>query len=42
MRQNEFKSKYEINKIELTKDTLTGRGCMALFVRYLEIENFIY
>lgn len=35
MRQNEFKSKYEINKIGLTKDTLTGRGGMALFVRYL-------
>jgi hypothetical protein len=35
MRQNEFKSKHEINKIEITGDTLTGRGGLVLFVRYL-------
>lgn len=35
MKQNEFKSKGRINKVDLTEDTLTGRGGLALFVRYL-------
>ena len=35
MNKNGFKSKYKINKIGVTNDTLTGRGGMALFVRYL-------
>ena len=35
MRQKEFKSKEKITGIGVTGDTLTGRGGMALFVRYL-------
>jgi len=35
MKQIRFKSKCKINKVGITKDTLTGRGGMALFVRYL-------
>ncbi len=35
MKQKEFKSKGKISKIEVTGDTLTGRGGLALFVRYL-------
>lgn len=35
MKQNEFKSKCEINKIGVTNDTLTGRGGLSLFARYL-------
>lgn len=36
MKQRENKSKCRINKVEVTGDTLTGRGGMALFVRYME------
>lgn len=36
MKQIENKSNYRINKVEVTTDTLTGRGGMALFVRYIE------
>jgi hypothetical protein len=35
MKQNAYKSKCKINKIGVTDDTLTGRGGMALFVKYL-------
>jgi len=35
MEQITFKSKCKIKKVDVTKDTLTGRGGMALFVRYL-------
>ena len=35
MKKNDFKSKCKINKIGVTNDTLTGRGGMALFVKYL-------
>ncbi len=35
MKKNVFKSKCKINKIGVTNDTLTGRGGMALFVKYL-------
>ena len=35
MNKNECKSKCKINKIGVTNDTLTGRGGMALFVKYL-------
>ena len=35
MKQIKFKSKGKINKVEVTEDTLTGRGGLALFVRYL-------
>lgn len=35
MNKNGYKSKCKINKIDVTNDTLTGRGGMALFVRYL-------
>ncbi len=35
MNKNKLKSKYKINKIDVTNDTLTGRGGMAVFVRYL-------
>lgn len=36
MKQIENKSNCRINKVEVTTDTLTGRGGMALFVRYIE------
>lgn len=35
MKQNSFKSKGRISKVEVTDNTLTGRGGLALFVRYL-------
>ncbi len=35
MKKNVFKSKSKINDIGVTNDTLTGRGGMALFVKYL-------
>jgi len=35
MKKNVFKSKCKINEIGVTNDTLTGRGGMALFVKYL-------
>ena len=35
MNKNECKSKCKIDKIGVTDDTLTGRGGMALFVKYL-------
>ncbi len=35
MKQEGYKSKYEIKKVEVTTDVLTGRGGLALFVRYL-------
>ena len=35
MNKNVYKSKCKINKIGVTDDTLTGRGGMALFVKYL-------
>lgn len=35
MKQKEYKSKEKITKIEVTTDTMTGRGGMALFVCYL-------
>ena len=39
MKKNEFKSKCENNKIGVTSDTLTGRGGLALFVKYLSKVN---
>ncbi|MCP3680557.1 MAG: IS1380 family transposase [Gammaproteobacteria bacterium] len=39
MKQNKFKSKEKITKVGVTKDTLTGRGGLALFVRYLSSIN---
>jgi len=35
MKKNDFKSKCKITNIGVTNDTLTGRGGMALFVKYL-------
>jgi len=35
MRRDGFKSGCQINKVDVTGDTLTGRGGMALYVRYL-------
>ena len=35
MKKNVFKSKCKINDIGVTNDTLTGRGGIALFVKYL-------
>ena len=35
MNKNECKSKCKINKIGVTNDILTGRGGIALFVKYL-------
>jgi hypothetical protein len=39
MKQLKFKSKCKISKVDVTEDTLTGRGGVALFVRYLEQVN---
>lgn len=39
MKQDVFKSKCKINKVDVTDDTLTGRGGLALFVRYLTSIN---
>jgi len=39
MKQITFKSKCKIKKVDVTEDTLTGRGGMALFVRYLSQVN---
>ena len=39
MKQITFKSKCKINKVDVTEDTLTGRGGLALFVRYLSQVN---
>jgi hypothetical protein len=39
MEQITFKSKCKINKVDVTEDTLTGRGGLALFVRYLSQVN---
>jgi hypothetical protein len=39
MKQNKCKSKEKITKVEVTGDTLTGRGGLALFVRYLSSIN---
>ena len=39
MKQNKFKSKGKITKLGITGDTLTGRGGMALFVRYISSIN---
>ena len=35
MRQSGIKIKRKINRIDVTTDTLTGRGGLALFVKYL-------
>ncbi len=35
MKDNEIKIKRKINKIDVTTDNLTGRGGLALFVKYL-------
>ncbi len=40
MKKNGYKSKCKINKIEVTDDTLTGRGWMVLFVKYSS-RNFV-
>jgi len=39
MKQIAFRSKCKINAVKVTTDTLTGRGGMALFVRYLSEVN---
>jgi len=39
MSQIKFKSKCKISKVDVTEDTLTGRGGLALFVRYLGQVN---
>jgi hypothetical protein len=39
MEQLKFKSKCKISKVDVTEDTLTGRGGVALFVRYLSQVN---
>ena len=33
--RSKYEIKYEIKKVEATTDVLTGRGGLALFVRYL-------
>jgi hypothetical protein len=39
MKQIGFKSKCKIGMVDVTEDTLTGRGGLALFVRYLSQVN---
>ena len=39
MKQLKFKSKCKISKVDVTGDTLTGRGGVVLFVRYLSQVN---
>jgi len=39
MKQIAFKSKCKINAVDVTEDTLTGRGGKALLVRYLSQVN---
>ena len=39
MKQIKFKSKCKIGAVDVTEDTLTGRGGIALFVRYLSQVN---
>ncbi len=39
MKQIRFKSKCKISKVGVTEDTLTGRGGLALFVRYVSQVN---
>jgi hypothetical protein len=39
MKQIRFKSKWKIGKVGVTEETLTGRGGLALFVRYLSQVN---
>ena len=39
MEQIRFKSKCKIGMVDVTEDTLTGRGGLALFVRYLSQVN---
>jgi hypothetical protein len=39
MEQIRFKSKCKINAVDVTEDTLTGRGGLALFVRYMSQIN---
>ena len=39
MKQIAFRSKCKINAVDVTEDTLTGRGGLALFVRYLSQVN---
>jgi len=33
MKQNPFKGKRKISRVDVTEDTITGRGGLALFVR---------
>ncbi len=35
MKQKEIKSKKKISRVEVTTDTMTGRGGISLFVKYL-------
>ena len=39
MKQNLFKGKCKITRVDVTDDTITGRGGLALFVRYLSNIN---
>jgi hypothetical protein len=39
MKQIRFKRKCKISKVDVTEDALTGRGGVALFVRYLSRVN---
>jgi Transposase DDE domain group 1 len=39
MSKHLFKSNHKINRVEVTSDTLSGRGGLALFVRYLHGIN---
>lgn len=41
MKQREEKSNCRINKVEMTTDTMTGRGGMTLFLRYIEKAGIV-
>ena len=38
--QDAKKNELKINKIEITEDKISGRGGLALFLRYVEQINF--
>jgi hypothetical protein len=41
MKQIEFKSKGKISKVDVTGDTLTGRGGLALFESGQHLRSFV-
>lgn len=42
MSKNPYKSNHKINRMDVTRDTLSGRGGLSLFVRYLHGINIYH